>query len=507
MFKQKRQIKANIPRNLVAPLAGLNALSPLMALRENEAIVLENFFPAADGLAMRPGYVEHATGAPESVDRLCVYSQPTGGEELFAVTSSGIYDVSSAGAFGSAVSALTNGEVITSAISTGAGSYLYFVNGVDDARHYDGATWTVVATFGSVNTDTLSYVETYRQRLYFVKKNSLELEYLPPNSITGTSVNYPLGAIFRRGGYIVAIGTWTVDGGTGPEDNLVVMTSEGEVAVFAGSDAGSASTWAERGVYFIAKPLGKQPLLKWGGDLLILTENGIYPLSSAIQSASIDRVSALSEKIKPLFNTAAGLYRAENGWQLIVDPLAPYLLANIPSTPVRKQFVMNTQTKAWTTFSGWNATCFARKSSEMYFGTSTGVMRVFGENDAGANITATLLQAPTRLGLSQTKKVELVKAYVSQNNGYSYTMAFAPNLGDPKEYTTLTGAGYTTAAIWGTSRFGEAYWTGQTGIAQDWQTVPDDYSTWKSFYLSITTRLSDIRYFGTDLLMIPGGNL
>jgi hypothetical protein len=507
MFKQKRQVKQNLPRNLVAPLAGLNALSPLMALRENEAILMENFFPAADGLALRQGFVEHATASDEPVDRLWVYSQPTGGEQLFATTDSGIYDVSSAGAFGSAVSAITSGETIASAISTGAGSYLYFVNGVDDARHYNGTTWTTVATFGTVDTDTLSYVETYRQRLYFVKKNSLELEYLGANSISGTSTNYPLGAIFRRGGYIVALGTWTIDGGTGPEDNLVVLTSEGEVAVFAGSLPSDTSLWSERGVYYIAKPLGKQPLLKWGGDLLILTENGIYPLSSAIQSAAIDRVSALSEKIKPLFNTAAGLYRAEEGWQMIVDPLQPFLLANIPSTPVRKQFIMNTQTKAWTTFVGWDSRCYARKGAELYFGTATGVNRITGVNDNGANIVGTLLQAPSRLGLSQKKKIELLKPYVSQNNGFTYTLGLAPDLGDPKEYTMITGAGSATAAIWGTARFGSAYWTGQTGISQDWQTVPDDYSTWKSFYLSITTNVADIRYFGSDLLMLPGGNL
>jgi len=507
MFKQKRQVKQNLPRNLVAPLAGLNALSPLMALRENEAILLENWFPAADGLSLRQGFASHATAAPNPVNRLWVYSQPTGGEQLFATTDAGVYDVSSAGAFGSAMTVLTEGDTITSAISTGAGSYLYLVNGVDDARHYNGTTWTTVATFGTTATNTLSYVETYRQRLFFVKKNSLELEYLPVNSITGTSVNYPLGAVFRRGGFIVALGTWTIDGGTGPEDNLVIITSEGEVAVFAGSDPSAAATWAQRGVYFIAKPLGKMPLLKWGGDLLILTENGIYPLSSAVQSASIDRVSALSEKIKPLFNTAAGLYRAEAGWQMIVDPLQPFLLANIPSTPVKKQFVMNTQTKAWTTFSGWDALCFARRGSELYFGTATGVNRVTGKSDNGANITATMLQAPSRLGLAQTKKIELLKPYISQNNGFVYTLGLAPNLGDPKEYTQIVGAGATTAAIWGTSRFGEAYWTGVSGISQDWQTIPDDYSTWKSFYLSVVTNTADIRYFGCDLLMLPGSSI
>lgn len=507
MFKQKSQVKSNRPGNLVAPLAGVNAVSPLMALRETEAILMENFFPASDGLAIRDGYVSHSTGFADPVDRLWVYSQPTGGEELYATTDAGVFEVTSAGAIGATVMALTEGETSSASISTGAGSYLFLANGVDTVKTYDGSSWASIATFGALATSDLSYVETYRQRLYFVKKNSLELEYLSANSISGATTNYPLGAIFRRGGYIVALGTWTIDGGAGPEDNLVVVTSQGEVAVFAGSLPSDTSLWKERGVYYLAKPLGKQPLYKWGGDILILTENGLYPLSAAVQSAAIDRTQAISEKIKPLFNTAAGLYSENSGWQIIADPLMPALIVNVPSTPVRKQFVMNTQTKAWTTFSGWDARCFARMGQEIYFGTSTAVKRVNGVSDEGANIVSTVLQAPSRFGLGFTKKIELLKPYISQNGGFSYTMALAPDLGDPREYTQITGRGNLTAAVWGTSRYGSSYWTGETGVDQSWQTLADDYTLWKSFYLQITTNNANIRYYGADYLLLPGGNL
>lgn len=168
---------------------------------------------------------------------------------------------------------------------------------------------------------------------------------------------------------------------------------------------------------------------------------------------------------------------------------------------------MNTQTKAWTTFTGWSARCFARKGQEIYFGTDTGVKRVNGVSDEGANIFANFLQAPSRLGMLETKKVELLKPYISQNGGFSYSLALAPNLGDPIEYSNIAARGNVTAATWGTGVFGSAVWTGETGIDQNWQTVADDYSLWKAFYLSIITNNANIRYFGADLLVVPGGNL
>ncbi len=504
MFKQKSQNKVNTPYNLPAPIGGLDGVSALMGMPENRCILLENWFPQPDSLEVRDGFVSHMTGSTNPVLKLHVYSAPTGAQTLWATTNSGIYAATTAGAFGSAAVALTNGQTISTTIATGAGNYMMVVNGVDTLKQYDGTTWTSVATIGAHATSSFSYAENYRQRLFFVWKNSLQLEYLAPNAISGAGTNYPLGAVFKKGGFIIAIGTWTLDGGTGPDDQLVVITNKGEVAVFSGNDP---ATWSPRGVYSIPEPIGANCLFKYGGDLLVITEDGLYPLSGVVQSTSIDRRQAVSASIKTLIRTAALSFKSFYGWEVFVDPLQPFLLVSVPATPVRFQFVMNTQTKAWTIFKGWDARTFARLNGESYFGTTTGVQRINGNSDAGANITATMLQAYSRFRFSATKKVELQKPYISTSNGFTYALGVGYDFTDPREKTTINGAAYANAAIWGTSLFGQAVFTGQTTISQEWQTVPDDYSLWKAAYLQVASRLAKIKYYGSDFLVLPGGNL
>ena len=508
MFKQKAAVRQNRPYHLIAPLGGINALSPFFAMKENQALAMENFFPSAEGLRLRPGYLSHAltTGQPE---RLWVYSTPSGSDRLFATTPSGIYNVTTGGGATTLLVALTEGETSSASISTGAGSYMLIANGVDTVKSYDGTTWSSVATFGALASETLSYVETYRQRVYFVKRNSLELEYLGANSVSGATTNYPLGAIFRRGGYIVALATWTLDSGSGPDDQLAVLTSQGEVAVFSGSLPSDATLWSERGVFYVGKPLGKNPLYKWGGDLLILTENGVLPLSSVIQSTALIRTSAVSNLITPLINKAAELFRDNKGWQLIADPQAPYLLVNIPSTPVRKQFVMNLETKAWSVFSGWDAVAFARMGSLMYFSESTGrIRKITGTYDGavGGNypIRGSFVQAPSQFDTPYNKKVELIRPYMQQNGDYRGTLGFGSQLKTPLEYTDFSGRwsqGSLIPPIWGTAFWGIAGWVGASDseVSDDWLTPPDTYGTWKSLHFAIQGHTANVSYHGSDI--------
>ena len=339
--------------------------------------------------------------------------------------------------------------------------------------------------------------------MFLIKRNSLEIEYLAANSIAGATTNYPIGANFKKGGYLVALATWTIDGGFGPEDKLACLTNKGELAVFSGADP---ATWSFQGVYQVGVPMGLQPMMKYGGDLLVITETGLFPLSSAVQSTSIDRVRTVSELLRPLLSTFAGLYSGNQGWEILIDPLTPYLMVNIPSTPIRKQVVMQSQTSSWCVFTGLNAICFARMGKQTYFGTADKVCKMGGVSDAGANITGTMFQAYNRLKYQQNKKVSLIRPYISSNGGFSYNLAVATNFVNPKEINTVNAQGNVTAAIWGTSLFGIGTFSGDTVMTNDWQSVSDEYGLWKSIYLQITSNNAVIKYFGCDLLYMTGGN-
>jgi hypothetical protein len=508
VFKQRSKPQQNIPDHIIAPVGGFDPSSLLTMMKSQNAPVLDNWFPEPDGITTRDGYTTHITAIPSKCDRLHVYASPTGTESLWGSTNDGIYNFTAAGVCPAASIALTNGRTFGTSISTGAGNYYLVCNGTDTIKQYDGATWTSVAVFGATATSVYSYIETYRQRIFLARVNSLEIEYLASNAIAGAATNYPLGALFRKGGYIVALSVWTIDGGIGPEDNLVVYTNQGEIAVFAGNDP---ATWSLRGVYFIGKPRGDNPLYKYGGDVLALTETGVIPLTSVMQSASVDRTATVSTAIRPFLIDRATQFAANQGWQIFSDPLKPALYVNLPST-IRQQAVMNSQTQKWTTFTGWNALCFARKSSELYFADSEGsanlwkIKRVTGYADDGANITSTMLQAPNRMGSAGEKKVELVKPYFQASGAFLYNMGVSNDFVSSRENTQINLSTGLTAAIWGTSLFGSAVWTGGNQVLAEWQTVPDDYANWKSLYLQVVSRLSPVSYIGSDVLYKTGGN-
>jgi hypothetical protein len=489
---------------LVAPTKGLNAKANLMAMAPDEALVLENWIPYPDALEMRPGNSNHVTGAASPLLRLWTYSSNAGVESLWATSNTGIYNVTAAGALPALSIALTNGQTIATSISTGANNYMMVVNGTDTLKQYDGAAWSSIALFGATATSVYSYIETYQQRIFLIRKNTLTLEYLPINSISGTPVTYDLGAIFRRGGRLVALGTWTIDGGVGANDKLVAVTSQGEVAIFSGADPSSASTWTNEGVYYIGKPLGNQPLTKAGGDLIYISEVGIFPISKALQSVAIEYNQAISDKIQPILSLLADNFGSTDGWQVILQPTIPLLILNIPSTPLRVQYCLHTSGGGWCSFSGWAANNFALLNKGLYFATNTGVQKVEGTADVGADIVATMLSSYTQLNYLSTKRVAAMRPFFQPQAPFSYVLAMANDFETNPGGATIPPASAAPYSVWGTGLFGSAYWGSSDSVLQDWRAPADLPKSWKAVYIQVTSKISTIRYLGAEAKLLIG---
>ena len=475
-----------------------------MTMRPNEALVLENWIPYPDALQMRPGNTNHVTGAASALKRLWTYSSNAGVESLWATSDTGIYDVTTAGVLPAADIALTNGQTIATSISTGANNYMLVVNGTDTLKQFDGTTWTSVATFGGTATSVYSYIETYQQRIFLARKNTLTLEYLPVNSISGTPVTYELGAIFRRGGKIVAIGTWTIDGGVGADDKLVVVTSQGEVAVFTGADPSSASTWANEGVYYIGKPLGNQPLTKIAGDLMYISEVGIFPISKALQSVAVEYSQSVSNNIQPILNNLAETFGAQDGWQVLIQPSIPLLILNVPSSPMRVQYCMQINSKGWCNFSGWEANNFGILNGDLYFSTNTGVQKVDGTSDLGADIVATALTAYNRLGFARTKRITAMRPFFQPQAPFSYVLAMANDFETNPGGATIPPPSSVPYYVWGTATFGASYWASSDSVLQDWRAPVDLPKSWKAVYIQVSSKTAIIRYLGSEARLVMG---
>jgi hypothetical protein len=257
-------------------------------------------------------------------------------------------------------------------------------------------------------------------------------------------------------------------------------------------------------VYFIGKPLGERPLSKYGGDLLFLSENGLYPLSSAVQSSSIDRSRSVTENIRQYFNDNARDYVGFEGWQVFAMPDIPLLLVNIPSEPNRTQVIMHAQTGAWGTLFGWNAYSFARVGSSVYFSVADAVYKVGGVSDNGANITSTFIQSHTDFGYPLAKQVTDIKPFFITEGNFTYTMGVTNDFNEIASTTSIAKTDLAASSLWGSAIWGTAVWGGTETNVQGWETIPDTFSVFKAFYLQISGQISSVQYLGAQLQYQPG---
>jgi len=469
-------------QSLPAPLGGWNARDSIANMEPTDAVTLINMFPTVSSLTMRGGYTKHATGLSGKAQTIMVYNNGST-SKMFAVTSTGyVYDVTTAGAVGAAVvSGLTNGIWEYVNITTAGGSYLMAVNGVDNALLYDGATWSTPSITGVTDND-LSNITLFKNRIWFIEKNTLKAWYLPTSSIGGAAQSTDMSSVCRFGGRLVDLDTWTIDAGYGVDDNLAFITSQGEVIVYRGTDPASAATWALIGVWNVGSPVGDRVMLKYGGDLLILTYDGLLPFAAALQSSRLDPRVALSDKIQGAITAATTQYGgnyADVGWQIYYTAKYNAVWINVPiADNQQQQFVMNSITKSWCQFTGWAAYCWETLGEEPYFGSDGYVGHAWDDNytDDVSNIVTTTLQAFNYLGARGVKKY-FTRARpsifsngspaisVGMNIDFDTSDTTAPLTFTETSYAVWDGAASTwDTALWGASLSVQNTWLGITGI-------------------------------------------
>jgi hypothetical protein len=478
------------------------------------AIVLDNWFPRTADVQMRRGADDWVTGFAAPVESFLPYNGATT-QQLFAASGVGIYDVTAAGAVGAAVKAITNDRLISVNFRTAGVSGLYAVNGTDLALYYDGAAWVSVNNVSvpaitGVVTSTLKYVSLHKRRLWFVQKNTMSLWYLPVDVIAGAAVEFPVGQIFVRGGSITATGTLSFDGGDGPDDYFIIVTSEGEVAFYQGTDPNTAATWALVGVYFVGKPLGARCLSKFGGDLLYLSTNGLAPLTKLLQSATINRQTQFSYNIENAFLASAQAASTLFGWEACVFPAQAAILVNVPTatTGIRNQYVMNSQTGAWCRFLDWNPLCFTVFNEELYFGGTTKVAKAWtGLDDFGQNIAAYAKTAYNYFGTrGRLKKWNLVRPVMVADNSLSIGIGVSVDFEDNVDFSVISSFGL-AAATWDISLWDIGLWAVGPGVTQNWRFAAAKPGMCAAFRLYINSMGVDLTWISNDYVFELGGVL
>jgi hypothetical protein len=371
-------------------------------------------------------------------------------------------------------------------------------------------TYTIKYFITGKNSNTFAYVNLFKERLYFVEKNSLSFWYLPVDSINGAVTQFPLGGIFKKGGYLQAMGTWTIDAGYGVDDLAVFVTSNGEVAVYKGSDPSDPTDWALIGVWNIGQTFARKCVFKYGGDILLLTEDGLVPLSAGLQSTRLDPRVNITDKIFFAISQAADLYANNYGWQMNYFAKVNMLIVNIPVTGGSEQYVMHNITKSWARFTNLNANCWESSGEDMYFG-GIGYVGKFYDTfaDAGTNIRGFVQQAYSYFeSRGQLKRFTLVRPILQTDNGLPSVLC---GISVDFETVDLTNQISFNPSIlqtgeWDVDTWDNANWGGGLVTTKIWQGVTGlGYAG--SVSLNVVSQGIEFHWASTDYVMERGGIL
>ena len=361
-----------------------------------------------------------------------------------------------------------------------------------------------------INSNKFIHVNLFKNRLYFTEEGSMRVWYLPVNSISGEAQPLEFGGIARNGGYIQAMATWTIDAGQGADDYAVFVTSMGEVIVYNGTDPESADTWALKGVWQLGYVFARRCFYKFAGDILLLTQDGLVPLAASLQSSRLDPRVNLTDKIYYAISQAATLYGINFGWQIAYYASENMLIINVPINSGTQQFVMNTISKSWASFSGFNSQCWELSNDQMYFG-ATGYIGHFWNaySDDGDNINAEVQQAYSYFDArGQLKRFTMIRPIFQTDNGIPSVLT-----GINVDFATQNDLGTVSfnaqnAAIgsWDNAIWDESQWGGALSITKSWQGVTGiGYSG--GVAMKIASQGIDVHWASTDYVMERGGVL
>lgn len=497
-----------VAKSAVAPVGGLNSRDALGAMKDSDALILENFICRPTSVELRPGQEDFVTGFAigETVWAMMPYRDGVA-DKLFAATDTGIYDVTAAGVVGAAVTGCTSGRW-ESLNSVNAGvRYLLAVNGVDPMKFYNGTAWADAAVTG-VDSSTFTTISQFKFRAFLTVEGSLSFWYLAVNAVQGAATEFPLGPLFKKGGALLASASWTVDGGQGLDDLAVFITTEGEVAVYQGTDPSTADTWALVGVYTLPRPVGKKCLFKYGGDLLVITESGLVELSKSLQSVTVDKAATVSDKNMGNITAATKAYKGNFGWELTLLSNENLLILNVPVVEgvTSVQYVMNTLTGAWSSFRAMDATCFVELGARLFYGKSQKVVYALaGDADFGNNIAAFAKTSYNFFGSRVMKKhIKMLKPNLILSKQTTLSLALSAEY-SPFDYITQSSATANGLSLWDVSLWDQAVWSGGAFSDTRWRTVAQALGACIATLLQYNDKGMTLSWNSTDYLIEAGG--
>jgi hypothetical protein len=459
------------PKVFPAPIRGWIDSESLATDIQGGASILENFFPTTRGIRPRGGSLRHAT-ITAGVKSLMVWRSGAS-ERLFGTDATKIYDITSPASPTveppAAVSGLASGIFSSVMFAGTGGDFLVAVNGTDDRRLFDGAAWTTSPAITGVSSSSLSHVWVFKNRLFFVQKNTMNAWSLAVDAIGGAASKVSLSGVFKKGGSLLFGDTWSVDAGDGLDDICVFISTLGEVVAFSGSDPADPLNWSMEGRYDIGRPLGPNACFRAGGDLVIATMDGMIPLSAAMNKdpASLS-LAAVTRAIEQEWKRQAVVRETSMNWSALKWGSRSMGIIGLPTVGASEKcaFVVNLLTGAWAKYTGWDISCQAEMGSRAFFGSPGGGVMIAEASgtDDGAPYQCTFVGLYDHL-----RSPVAMKTAKMARTSWLYRQPFSPKVSISSDYIAKLPA-YPPAAqhpsldVWDVGKWDVALW--DAGTAQ-----------------------------------------
>ena len=475
-FTQQETMPVPIP----APIGGWNAIDPLANMDPKYAPILINWVPRTSWVELRAGYNSWCQGLGSNgpVETLMTYRPTTGTQFLFAASGGNFYDVSNQGMPNLVKSGLANNRWQYINFSVPGGSqYLYLVNGQDNPQLWNGSVWSTPNITGGPAQSTFVNIHSHMNRIWLIAQGDTKAYYLGTDAITGAVAgNVDIGPFMDQGGFLVAMGTWTYNGGQGPQNLAVFITSRGQCIIYAGSDPTSATSWSLIGVFNLPPPLGIRCFTQIGSDLGIITLQGVLPLSQTIQlDTGAVRAVAITGRIQNAMLQSAQAYQENFGWQMLSYPGQALLILNVPQeTNVQQvQYVQNFLNGSWTQFQGWNANCFEIFNDLLYFGGNDGIVAnaYQGPADLVSPIAADMQCAFNFFGApGRNKRMSMIQPLMVTGGTITPALGVDIDFGS-SALTALVTSIITNGAIYDVSLYDASFYAAGPSSQSVWQSV------------------------------------
>lgn len=484
-----------------------------------DAAILTNWFPTPTTVDLRFGYVNWCTGLPAAVESLMPYVSASAAK-LFAASGTAFYDATSSGAHGAAVvSGLTNARWQHANMGTPGGQFLLAVNGADKLRGYNGTAWWAdgdgTHDITGVDTSTCVHINVFKNRVYLTQINTFSVWYLPTNSIAGAAQQLDLSPIFKLGGSLVGMATWTVDNSGGIQEYAVFLSTEGEIAVYQGYDPSTTGSWSLVGVFHVGRPVGRRCFEKVGADLIVVTSDGAFPLSKALVTDRSQMEDALSNKIVNLVNNDVAAYGSNFGWDIKLFPLGNKLIINVPQQQgsIQYQYVMNTITGAWCKFTNWNANCFAVMKDVLYFGGNLGAANTgyVAKADTGYSDNGNFIFGEVQTAFQYFGALGRLKRWTMARPIFLTAGTFSPYIAMDVDFKTSTPSNTgsfsgVAGTPWDTALWDTFPWESSPDIKADWQGVGGiGYSA--ALHMNVVNNQTSVKWMSVDYVYEVGAVL